>query len=188
MNLPAPLPETPRLLLRRYTRNDLDALDQLNSNPEVMRYLGGVASREDTRQMLDERILAYYDQHPGLGVWATIERDSGAHLGFHLLNHIRGESYIQIGYRLFPQYWGRGYATEMTIALLRYGYTALALPRITAITALDNRGSQHVLLKSGLLRGADRDLPHPVYIPWGPLAWFERERGEWLAQMPPPAV
>lgn len=182
-NLP-PLPESSRLKLRHYTRDDLDDLDRLNSDAEVMRHLGGPASRADTEAMLEQRILAYYDQHPGLGVWATIERGSGACIGFHLLNHIRGESYIQVGYRLFPQYWGQGYATEMTIALLRYGFTTLSLPRITAITDLGNHGSQRVLLKAGLQREGERLLAHPAYAPWGPLAWFERRQSDWLAAGP----
>ncbi|WP_428309588.1 GNAT family N-acetyltransferase [Hydrocarboniphaga sp.] len=171
---------TPRLLLRRFTLADLDLLDRLNSDAEVMRHLGGVASRADTQAMLEGRMLRYYDEHPGLGVWATIERRSGACIGFHLLNHIRGEQHIQVGYRLFPGYWGRGYATEMSIALLRYGFATLGLDTITAITAPDNFGSQSVLLKSGLRRNGERAFAHPSYADWGAMPWFERNAADWL--------
>jgi ribosomal-protein-alanine N-acetyltransferase len=173
---------TSRLLLRRFTMADLDLLDRLNSDVEVMRYLGGVASRAETQVMLEKRILTYYVDNPGLGVWATIERDSGDCIGFHLLNHIRGEAHIQVGYRLFPQAWGRGYATEMSIALLRYGYRNLGLKTLTAITDLGNVGSQNVLLKSGLHRDGERVFPHVSYANWGPLAWFERSAADWLAE------
>lgn len=171
-----------RLVLRRYTLDDLDELHRLNSDERVMRYLGGVVSREATREMLEGRILRYYNQHPGLGAWACLEKSSGTHIGFHLLNHIQGERHVQVGYRLFPEYWGRGYATEMSIALLRYGYEQLRLPQLVAITALENANSQNVLLKSGLHRKGEKSLAHPSYSAYGSLAWFERDAAEWLRE------
>jgi [ribosomal protein S5]-alanine N-acetyltransferase len=170
-----------RLVLRRFTSDDLPLLVELNADPEVMRWLGGVRTPEQSAEMLNSRILAYYDENPGLGVWATLLRDSGECIGFHLLNHIQGESIIQVGYRLFRRHWGRGYATEMTVALLDYGYRSLGLERISAITALENSASQHVLLKSGLPRLADRFFSHPAYAPYGPQAYFERSAQDWLA-------
>ena len=171
-----------RLQLRRFTLDDLPLLTELNADPEVMRHLGGVNSPQQTRDMLEERILAYYLANPGLGVWATLLRDSGECIGFHLLNHIRGESLIQVGYRLFPRYWGRGYATEMSVTLLRYGYTQLELPSIVAIADLSNLASQQVLLKAGLHRHGERSFPHPAYASFGPLAFFERSAQDWLTE------
>src|SRR5207244_52271 len=103
-------------------------------------------------------------------------------IGLHLLNHIQGESFIQVGYLLFPEYWGKGYATEMARAVVRYGYTELKLPQIVAITDLGNTDSQRVLLKIGLHRKGERALPHPAYAKGGPLAWFERDAADWLAE------
>lgn len=169
-----------RLQLRRFTVADGALLQRLNSDPEVMRYLGGVERAEDTQAMLEGRILSYYEEHPGLGVWATLERSSGECIGFHLLNHIRGEALIQVGYRLFPQFWGSGYATEMSVALLRYGFANLGLPSICAITHPDNHGSQRVLLKSGLERRGERAFTHPSYAPYGAMPFFERSAADWL--------
>lgn len=170
-----------RLQLRRFTPGDGALLRRLNSDPEVMRYLGGVERAEDTQAMLDGRILSYYEEHPGLGVWATLERSSGEFIGFHLLNHIRGETLIQVGYRLLPSFWGRGYATEMSVALLRYGYAELGLPSLCAITHPDNLGSQRVLLKSGLTRRGERAFNHPSYAPYGAMPFFQRDAADWLA-------
>ncbi len=169
-----------RLRLRRYRADELDALDRLNRDPAVMRHMGGPASRADTEDMLRHRILAYYDAHPGLGVWAVETLDSGTCIGFHLLNHVRGEPWSQVGYRLYPEHWNCGYATEMTRVVLRYGFEQLGLPRIVAITALDNVGSQQVLLKCGLRREGERRFGHPGYG-GQPLAWFIAEREAWLA-------
>ena len=178
------LPTTERLALRCFTPDDLDMLDRMNSDVEVMRYVGGVKDRAKTKEMLQVRILAYYEQHPGLGVWATLERASGACVGMHLLNHIQGESFIQVGYVLYRDYWGRGYATEMSSALLRYGFEDLMLQQIVGITDPPNLASQHVLLKAGLHRNGERSFAHPAYTDQGPLAWFERDAADWLAEHP----
>jgi RimJ/RimL family protein N-acetyltransferase len=179
-----PLLSTPRLALRRFTPDDLDLLHRLNGDPTVMRYCGGAKTRAETETMLKVRILEYYEKYPGLGTWATMERSSGTCVGLHLLNHIQGEAFIQVGYILFAEYWGRGYATEMCGAVLRHGFAALGLPRIVAITDLPNVNSQRVLLKAGLTRNGERSFPHPAYAASGPLAWFEADAASWLAAHP----
>jgi RimJ/RimL family protein N-acetyltransferase len=179
---PNSLPVTERLSLRRFTPEDLDLLCRMYADEEVARYVGGVKDRAKVQEMLDQRILAYYDSNPGLGVWATLDRASGACVGMHLLNHIQGESFIQVGYVLFREQWGRGYATEMSVALLRYGFETLRLPQIVAITNLPNVSSQRVLLKAGLRRNGERAFAHPAYADQGALAWFERDAADWLAE------
>ena len=183
---PAPLDaglglRSERLVLRRFTMDDLPLLVELNSCPEVMRWLGGPRTPEETEQMLRERVIAYYAANPGLGIWATQLRSTGECIGMHLINHIQGESLIQVGYRLFRKHWGRGYATEMTRVLIEHGFRRLGLERISAITALENTASQHVLTKAGLPRLADRFFAHPAYAPFGPQAYFERSAQDWLS-------
>jgi RimJ/RimL family protein N-acetyltransferase len=173
--------QTDRLLLRRFTEDDRDWLCELYADADVTRYLGGVQTAEQVDGLLRRRILDYYEAHPGLGVWMTIERATGARAGFHLLNHPYGESFVQIGFTLPKAMWGRGYGTEMARAVLRYGFADLGLPRIAGIASLPNVTSQRVLEKIGLRRRGERRFAHPMYAREGPMAWFERERGEWLA-------
>ena len=174
------LPITERLSLRRFTPDDLDYLCALHSDPDVMRYVGGVKDRAQTEELLHGRVLAYYDAHPGLGCWATLERATGTIIGMHILNHIRGEAHIQVGYVLSQPFWRQGYATEMSIALLRYGFTQLKLAQITAITNLPNLASQHVLAKSGLRRNGERSFADPIFC-GDTFTWFERDANDWLA-------
>jgi [ribosomal protein S5]-alanine N-acetyltransferase len=173
---------TERLALRRFTTDDLDWLAELYSDVEVTRYLGGTKDRQETEELLHSRIVQYYDDHPGLGIWMTTERTTGGRVGFHLLNHIRGESFIQVGFGLLKPAWGRGYGTEMAAAVLRYGFIDLALPHIVAMANLENRASQHVLQKIGLHRRGERAFPHPAYATQGPMAWFERDAADWIAE------
>jgi [ribosomal protein S5]-alanine N-acetyltransferase len=172
---------TARLAFRRLTADDLDLLAALHGDPDVTRYLGGVKTREEAAELLRTRVLAYYDQHPGLGVWATLDRHTGDCLGVHVLNHIQGEDFIQVGFILRREAWGRGLATEGARALLDYGFTTLQLPQIVGITDLDNAASQRVLEKVGLHRRGERAFTHPAYHGHGPFAWFERDRAGWAA-------
>lgn len=181
--MPAPwFLTTERLALRRMTEDDLDWLAGLHSDPEVTRYLGGIKTRAQVEEQMRARILDYYDAYPGLGVWMTVERATGQQVGFHLINNIQGETILQVGYGLVKSAWGKGYATEMAFALLRYGFADLRLDRIAGIADLDNFASLRVLEKIGLERRGERAFPHPAYAAFGPMGWFEREREAWLAE------
>ena len=171
---------TERLALRCFTPDDLDWFAELYADPDVTRYLGGVRDRARSEELLNTRILRYYAEHPGLGIWMTIERATGAQLGFHLLNHIRGESIVQVGFTLAKSAWGRGFGSEMASAVLRYGFVDLKLPRIAGMASLKNLASQRVLQKIGLERKGERAFPHPDYAAEGPMAWFERDAADWL--------
>ena len=176
---------TERLALRRFTPADLSWLATLYGDSEVTRHLGGVKDRAKTEEFLNTRILQYYDEHPGLGIWMTVESATGTRLGFHLLNHIQGESIIQVGFALAAWAWRKGFATEMAAAVLRYGFRDLKLPRIAAMANLENHASQRVLLKIGLERRGERAFPHPDYASEGPMAWFERDAADWQAERGP---
>ena len=174
--------ETERLALRRFVPADFDWLCELYADVDVTRYLGGVQPRDRVQEMFRARVLEYYDLHPGLGIWMTIERSTGNRVGFHLLNNIQGETIIQVGFSLLKPSWGRGYGTEMAGAVLRHGFGTLALPRIVGMASLGNTASQRVLEKIGLIRNGERAFPHPAYASEGPMAWFERDRTDWLAE------
>jgi len=174
--------ETPRLALRRFTPADLDWVADLYADADFTRYLGGIKSRAQVEQMFSTRILDYYDTHPGFGIWATVDRSTGERLGFHLLNCPYGETFIQLGFGLAHGAQGRGLATEMATAVLRYGFVDLGLDRIAGIASRDNVASLRVLEKSGLERRGERALTHPAYAADSPLAFFERERDAWIAR------
>lgn len=177
MRAPHDILQSPRLLLRRFRdeATDFEHYAALYADPEVAVHVGGVQAREVALRTYAERVLDYYPRHPGLGIWATFERDTGAFVGLHLLNHIRGEDLIQVGYTLRRAMWGRGYATEMARAVMRHGFRTLDLSAIHGIVNRDNLVSQRVLLKLGMRREGERTFAQ--YGP-KPLAWFECARPE----------
>lgn len=146
--------ETDRLVLRRFTPDDLDAVEALDADPAVMRYItGGLPTpRDELRDDYLPSWLAYYDRGDRYGFWAAIEKGSGTFLGWF---HLRPEDHDpddepELGYRLRADAWGRGYATEGSIALVRKAFEELGARRVYATAMAANTGSWRVMEKAGL--------------------------------------
>jgi len=146
--------ETPRLILRQFTENDVDNLFELNSDPEVMRYLTGgrTTPRDEIRDQIIPFHLAVYDRLDRLGTWAAESAATGEFLGwFHFRPGPDSDiSNIDLGYRLRRSAWNKGYATEGSRALISMGFTELAVERVFAHTMTLNAASRRVLEKCGL--------------------------------------
>jgi ribosomal-protein-alanine N-acetyltransferase len=147
---------TPRLVLRELHPTDAAGMFELDSDPDVHRYLGRqpVQSIDQCRDVI-EFVRRQYAEN-GIGRWAAIEKDSGEFIGWIGLKlitdpPINGRTgFHDVGYRLIKRFWGQGYATEGALAAIDYGFTELQLPEIYAFAHVDNRGSRNVLEKCGL--------------------------------------
>jgi len=142
--------ESERLYLKEFTNNDVDNLFRLNGNADVMKYIRPPEIDINVIKKLINKIIKYYGDNPGLGVWAGYEKQSNDFIGFFELAHLDDTEEIEVGYRLFKEYWGQGYATEMSKVLIDYGFDTMGLVQIAGITHPKNIASQKVLLKSGL--------------------------------------
>jgi RimJ/RimL family protein N-acetyltransferase len=147
--------KTPRLVLRQFTEDDVDNLFNLNSDPEVMRYLTG--GRPTPRDQIRDEIIPFhlgvYDRLDRLGTWAAESTATGEFLGwFHFRpGHDSDDiTNIELGYRLRRSSWNKGYATEGSRALVSVGFTDLDVERVFALTMAINTGSRRVLEKCGL--------------------------------------
>jgi RimJ/RimL family protein N-acetyltransferase len=146
--------ETERLVLRRFTDADVDNVVELDSDPEVMRFLtGGTPTpRVVIQYEILPRFLRSYERYEGYGYWAAIEKSTGMFLGWFSLkpsdegNH--GD--FELGYRLRKVAWGKGYGTEGARALIRKGFTERGMQRVFATTYQDNLASRRVMEKAGL--------------------------------------
>jgi RimJ/RimL family protein N-acetyltransferase len=147
----SPFLDTPRLSLREFHADDADDLYRLDGDPRVMRYIGdgSVGTRASVVTAL-ARAARHYRNYPGLGVWPAAERTSGEFVGWFCLKYVPQTVEIEVGYRLLPETWGYGYATEGASALLRYGFEVLGLYRIIGLTHPGNTASQRVLRKAGM--------------------------------------
>ena len=144
--------ETQRLLIRQYEMIDFENFYLLNSDEDVMRYIRPVQSREKTLAFFNENI-EYYKAFPAYGRWAMIEKSTEKFIGSFMLRPstaINGE--IELGYSMFKNFWGNGFATESVSGGLNYAFNTLKLKKIIAITQVENIASQKVLLKSGFIQ------------------------------------
>jgi len=144
--------ETDRLIIREFHELDLDQLFVILSNEEVMRYsiAGPAKEKNQAKQFLDGSIK-YYKTH-GFGIYALEEKQNHELIGFvGLLKHgSKEQEKIEILYRLLPQYWGKGLASEGVIALLRYAFDVLKIDKIHAFVEPDNTPSSSLAKKVGM--------------------------------------
>ena len=184
---PDVLLETDRLRLRRFTDSDADAalLFDLDSDPEVMRYIGPntVGSVAEYRERLRTIWLPQYGEPPR-GVWAVEERAGGGFVGWVMLRpsplHRMAADLgwtratdLEVGYRLRRAAWGRGYATECAAELVRRGLLDSAVTAVVAVALATNRASCRVLEKIGL--SYERAVALPGYA--DPGAVYSLTRG-----------
>ena len=153
--------ETPRLILRHLVLDDLDALFALYSDPEIRKYFpDGVKSHEDTREEL-EWYLNGHPEHPKIGLWATVHKETGKFIGrCGLLPwEIASRLEIEVAYLLDKKFWHQGLATEAATGILAYAFDTLNLSRIICLMHPDNMASQRVAQRVGMiLEGSVDDI------------------------------
>jgi RimJ/RimL family protein N-acetyltransferase len=171
--------ETKRLILREMTEDDAELLFALDSDPEVTRYIrshrftDAASFRLDDANAYRERVrttyMAYYEKRNGHGYWATLEKGGGAFVGwFHLrpgpdyrfakeAGYCDGD--LDLGYRLHKEFWGKGYATEGSGALIRKAFLELGADRVVATALVANVASTRVMEKVGMTRDREVALP-----------------------------
>lgn len=149
-----PILQTERIVLVPLAEEHREFEVELDSDPEVMRYIaGGARSRIETEQAHDRRRLASQEV-PGLGFWVGFA--DGAFIGWWILRppngpdqpKVAGEA--ELGYRLLRKSWRRGYASEGARSLIRYGFAEVGLTRTFAQTMAVNTASRATMTSAGL--------------------------------------
>ena len=146
---------TERLMLRKLAQKDIDNIFLLDSNPEVMKYVGvpPVTNKQESAKMINN-ILNQYEKN-GTGRLAVIEKESNQFIGWSgiklLTEEVNGfKNVYELGYRFLPEFWGKGYATESAIASLDLGFNQLNTDKIYAYADVGNESSNRILTKLGL--------------------------------------
>ncbi|AZQ42862.1 GNAT family N-acetyltransferase [Nonlabens ponticola] len=145
--------ETDRLLMRPYKLNDAPFLFEMNNDAEVMKYTGDVSFDN----LLDaEEYLTDYTENPkgqvkkyGMGRFAAIEKNTGDFIGISGVKIHEASQICDLGYRLLKRHWGKGFATEMAAASLKFGFEICKQQEIVAHVHEYNLGSQRVVDKLG---------------------------------------
>ena len=145
--------ETERLILREFLASDEDRFFEMDSNPEVVKYIQPPA--QEMEQIRDNiaNVQNQYREN-GIGRWAVIEKESGLFIGWSGFRYYREtvnnhSDFYDLGYRFMPEYWGKGYATETCIAWMKYGFEHFNKDTFYATTHVDHEASKNVLKKVG---------------------------------------
>lgn len=172
----SPIIETNRLQLRLFEQADVEQLYLLYSDPEVMRYMRGTRDRKQA----EEHIQAFAQQYAktGFTLWAVEQKTDGQFIGRVGLFHLDGTQEVELGYVIARPHWGRGLATEASVACLDFGFRQLALEFITAIAVPENVASLRVMKKLGF-KFVREDRFYDMDV-----LYHRLEREEWLAANP----
>ena len=155
--------ETDRLVLRKWERRDREPFARLNADVRVMEFMPARLSRAESDSLL-ERIQHHFHAH-GFGLYAAQSHQEHAFVGFIGLAVPTFQAHftpcVEIGWRLFPEYWGRGLATEGARAVVRHAFDVLGLCSLVAFTVPENIRSRRVMEKIGMTHDPSDDFDHP---------------------------
>jgi RimJ/RimL family protein N-acetyltransferase len=158
---------TARLLLREWQPQDRAPFARLNADPRVAEHLGNLLDRAESDALLDQFVARWAVD--GYGVWAVERLDDGAFLGFTGLSPVLFNAPFapatEIEWRLVPEAWGRGYATESARAALQFGFESRGLEDVVSFTVPANVRSRAVMERLGMTRDPSDDFDHPGLPP-----------------------
>ena len=168
--------ETTRLILRPFQDEDIGRLAELMANRDFMRFSLGPYTREQTQTVL-QKFLSW-DQAGLPSQFAIIFRSNNELIGYcgFLHWHIDGADEIEIGYRLDPDYWNRGLASEAAQAVRDHAFRDLTLPKVISLIHPDNVPSRRVAEKNGM------KIERETVFRGFPTLVFAITREEWLAE------
>ena len=149
---------TDRLTLRPFDDAHLAGLHAMNSQPEVMRFITGRPETLDETRAIIARVKAKWAEW-GYSWWAIFERSTGQLVGAGCLQHLRRDPLqpMEIGWRLQPDCWGKGYASEAARAMAQFAFDTIGAPELVAVCHPDNAASAQVMRRLGMqYRGLER--------------------------------
>ena len=160
-----------RIQLRSWTEAHRDPFAAMTADPDVMRHFPAVLTRAESDAWIDRTIRNTSER--GWGFWALEYLAEGApapqFAGFTGLNvpdpQLPFGPCVEVGWRLAPQFWGLGLASEAAGMALRAGFESLGLDEIVAITTLRNTRSRAVMQRLGMLESPTDEFDHPAFPP-----------------------
>ncbi|MGX9418200.1 GNAT family N-acetyltransferase [Vibrio sp. WJH972] len=178
--------ETERLILRQWKRDDYQTYAELCSDTNVMRYFLAPLSRHesDEQATMIQTLIA----EQGWGFWAVELKSTNQFIGFVGLHSQSADSglpnapFIEIGWRLSSEFWGFGYAPEAAKRALKFAFEELNAPEVYAFTTLQNKPSQRVMTKVGMV-DSNQNFDHPKVTKGHPLerhCLYKITKQQWL--------
>jgi ribosomal-protein-alanine N-acetyltransferase len=167
--------QTERLILRPFRSEDLDVFAAFFANEGFMRFSSGVFSRERTAEFINK--VTGWNREGLPSQFVVTIRELGTPIGYcgFLHQEVDGILEIEIGYRLHPDYWNKGFATEAARAVRDHGFSKLNLNRAISLIHPENTASRRVAEKNGMT------LEKETTFKGFPTQVFAISRQQWLA-------
>ncbi|MEM7215070.1 MAG: GNAT family N-acetyltransferase [Pseudomonadota bacterium] len=155
--------ETERLIIRNWRDEDRELFHLINSDDQVMEFFPFRRDRAASDKMMDDLRAGIAED--GFGFTALELKDTGEVAGFCGLAKVSDqknfeEFEIEIGWRLAPRFWARGFATESAKRLLEFGFREFDFPEIVSFAVENNFKSVAVMERIGMTRDPLRDFDH----------------------------
>ncbi len=172
--------ESERLILRGWELSDLEPFRAIAGDPEVMRYVGSGETWSDEQI---ERFIARQTrgiQVDGYGLGALVSRTGGELVGQAGLQPLGWTEDVEIGWWLAKKHWGRGLATEVGHAIVRFAFERAGLARVVAIAQPENGASIRVMEHLGM-RFERRASGHELGLrdPEVEVVFYGLDRDDW---------
>lgn len=144
--------ETPRLVLRELTLDDLDFVAELLAHPVVMHFWPKTYTRDEAESWICRQLERY--ARDGHGYWLASDKTSGQPIGQAglLVQEVDGVQETGIGYIIHRPFWRQGYATEAAAHCRDYGFGRMGKERIVVLVRPENVVSARVAGKIGFTR------------------------------------
>ncbi len=160
--------ESERLITRMLHIDDIKAWEVFFESPEATAYIPKYNSTDKkvkARGMIEKQLLRYETKRYGLQVLTDKKTNQFVGICGLLLQDIEGHEQIEIGYHLFKQFWGKGYATEAAKLFKHYAFSNNLCDSVISIIDIHNIRSQKVAMNNGMTR--EKQLhwaEHDIYI------------------------
>lgn len=168
-----PTLRTERLILRPWRTSDLIPFAALNADPKVMEFYTHTLTWEESVTVA-ERIQREFAKR-GYGFWAVEVPGIADFIGYIGLNDWNKKKEfapcIDIGWRLSSSHWGKGYAVEGAMQVLRYGFEVLHFSEIVSMATMGNHRSIRLMQRLGMKTDPQENFEHPTLPKGHPLSW-----------------
>ncbi len=142
--------ETDRLIIREFEEDDLISLYKIESNTKIIKYIpwNKLSTLDDCKRQIKKYISNYKKNK--LNSWAIVEKENNQVIGITQLVYSKKVKGVEIGTKILPEYWNKGYASELTDALVKYGLNKLGIDEIFAVTDINNASAIKSLINMGM--------------------------------------
>lgn len=177
---------TDRIILRPWKDEDYTPFYTMSSDPKVYEFLLPFPDKSACDAFVD-KVRGYFSRR-GWGFWALEHKESGEFMGMAGMHEPGpefgvGRPCVEIGWRLAPAFWGKGFASEAAREVMRFAFNELQLDELVSFTAVGNKRSFGLMERLGMEREKEFDLL--LLPPGNPLRasyLYKLTRQEWLSR------